>query len=110
MNNEPMSVKIRMIGHLLLAHPTTGVEARSVTGSEVDPLEDSASCFCYVGAARAVSNALDGNTWNWLKLSDACDEVIGFRNGLISGDDWDKAGPKKRKQWATKLADYKENQ
>ncbi len=105
---ETMETKIRMVGHLLLAHPTTKAEARSVTGSEVDPLEPSASCFCYVGAARAVSNALDGNTWDWFDLSDACDEVIRHGWPLISGDDWDKAGPKKRKEWATKLANYME--
>ncbi len=104
---ETMETKVRMVGHLLLAHPTTKVEARSLLGNEVDPLSKSASCFCYVGAARAVSNALDGNTWHWVDLAEECDDILG--TWYVSGDIWDQAGPNKRKEWATKLANYKEN-
>lgn len=57
-----------MVGHLLEHHPTTGEAARDKNGSCVSPCNSKASCFCLLGACRAVTGAMTHrNRGNYLK-------------------------------------------
>jgi hypothetical protein len=49
---------LHMIGHLLEAHPTTGIAARDKAGREVEPESPEACSFCLIGARRAVMSKL----------------------------------------------------
>lgn len=49
---------VRMVGHLLEYHPTTGEAARDKSGGCVYPCNSKASCFCLLGACKAVTGAI----------------------------------------------------
>lgn len=58
---------IRMVGYLLEHHPTTGEGARDRTGNAVACTSSKASCFCILGAVKAVTCAIspDPNSINF---------------------------------------------
>lgn len=103
--------QVRMVGHLLLAHPTTGTLARNRSGDKIDLDDKQASCFCFVGACWAVSTALLGaSIGGGTELAGRCSLELGQSfNRLNMGYSWDSATDAQRTEWATKLANYKEN-
>lgn len=98
--NSEIVTCVRMVGQLLLHHPTTGTEARNKDGHIVSPYSYVADSFCAVGAARICSTTMN---YSWQSVENACEIAAGRE---IWGDDWDAASPKTRKRWATKLANF----
>ncbi len=94
---------IRTVGQLLLHNPTTGASARDAQGDPVSPLNTSACCFCYTGAACFVA---EYTGISWLRLDRICADVLVGRSDSLVPQDWDEAGNKQRKAWAQKLADF----
>jgi hypothetical protein len=94
---------IRMLGHLLEHHPTTGYYAKTVRGHCIGWAEKNASCFCYFGGMNAVSVALGRNRYDE-GIYDSCVEVTGLRTGR----DWDCLTDEERLEVAKKLQAYKD--
>ncbi len=68
MKEDKLATAVRMVGHLLEHHPTTGEAARTIEGTPTDPCSMDAACWCYLGAIEAVAG------WNGLEYGDVCDE------------------------------------
>ena len=79
----------RMVGHLLLHHPTTGWLARDRNGIRVKSLDSDACCWCLWGALRAAASAL---------------KVTVRKPGIWTTAEWDNATDEQRKAYATKLS------
>ncbi len=107
-NQEPISTCIRTVGHLLLAHPTTGKIARDWSGNYVPYFDPQAECFCFVGACCLVEDTFDPDLEEG--LSSRCAKVLGDEfDDTHRADSWDSATDAQRTEWANKLANYKEN-
>lgn len=66
---------VRIVGHLLEHHPTTGVSARNKEGEDVSSVDPEASCWCVVGAA-AVTRKIVRTADDWyLTYMDVCSEI-----------------------------------
>lgn len=110
-HTESTETAIRMVGQLLLHHPTTGGMFLRTNGLLETPLfmgpkdlPKDACAFCYVGAINATRTALGFFKPYAEDLWSACDRAIGQP---LDGDDWDMATPSQRTTWAKKLANYK---
>ncbi len=112
---ETTETAIRMVGQLLLHHPTTGAMFERTSGELVTPwpvnketMPKDVCGFCYVGAIRATALALDRDQY---ALWEACDKAIRDGGGerlSLEGDDWDNMSCRSRNHIARKLANYKE--
>lgn len=80
--------------------------SRDADNLSVNPFQPYACKFCYIGAAYVVANKLMGKPRYWGNLSLQCDNVLGR---MVKGEDWDSATDTQRTEWATKLANYREN-
>jgi hypothetical protein len=74
---------LRMMGHLLEHHGTTGAEAVTSSNVVVEPYDLEACKWCLKGAAMAVSRALDVDHFG---LQDAARDTIGNASLISSWD------------------------
>ena len=94
---------LRMVGQLLLHHPTTVVRARNRYGESVDALDKDATSWCLVGALTVVGELL-----NHPYLRPAVCSIVNLRPGQCNlGLHWDCSSDLQRHNWATELANYK---
>lgn len=96
---EDINTAIRMVGHLLEHHSTTGSYARTKTGHHTTATDEDASCFCFVGAVWAVTRKMGGN---WKILANECSSHLNW-TGLQEPKQWDSATDSQRLAWARKL-------
>lgn len=90
---------LRMMGHLLLHHPTTGEYARGRDGFGTSARSVNASCFCFLGALQAVGHALQFRYYEQVEFENKAKWVAGCRGWA----NWDNATPERRIQIATRL-------
>lgn len=100
--NSSIVDQVRTVGQLLLHHPTTDVCARNKQNKVVHWADETASCFCYMGAVFAVSSQFN---FSRTSLFEACECAIGLSD--FDGWDWDNLDVIQRKEVATKLANYR---
>lgn len=91
---------LRMMGQLLLHHPTTGYYARDSKGEPISAYKAEASCFCFVGAVIAVAHTLKLDS---MALSTDARKKV-FSDDTISFMEWDSGSDSHRRYWARKLA------
>lgn len=89
---------VRMVGHLLEHHPTTGVLAKHKNGRTIGIMEKNASFWCLFGAVHVVSWKLHLNS---LKLANEVVDVTGVK----TGPQWDHHNDKATV--CKKLQEYK---
>lgn len=94
---------IRMIGQLLLHHPTTEYYARDKDGKMCDSFAPAAFCFCYLGALRAVIQRLNVGYW---AVNDTIGVLIWGTQDYMDATKWDGGSDLDRRSWAQKMADY----
>lgn len=70
MNQHNTQDGLRMMGHLLEHHPTTYAYARNKSHYPVSGTNESAVCWCLVGASQAVAKVLNISS-------------VGLRNGAL---------------------------
>lgn len=101
---EKLGTAVRMVGHLLEHHPTTGEAARTIESTPTDPCSTGAACWCYLGAIEAVTG------WNGLEFDDVYDESS-RQLGLSCASEvekWEGKGTSKKSRLtiARKLQNY----
>jgi urocanate hydratase len=95
---------IRLTGHLLEHHGTTGAYAKNREGETCSRYSDYASCWCYVGAQDVVRGLLDQSIladYNG-SYTRRCDRAA----GIEYADQWDGAAPDEQLRIARKLQNY----
>lgn len=108
MNDIPlyeMDVAVRMVGHLLLHHPTYSVSARNQEGLTVGSLSRDAFYWCLTGACSVVAHWLriDMNRLNWAIHK----HIISQTKDCFSNSNfWDNLSHKGREKFALKLSQY----
>lgn len=90
---------VRMVGQLLLHHPTTRFFARRPDGTSCFSFDSEAYCFCFVGAVTAVSNKLGLNEALLLEMCQESSNCTGPRM-------WDDASDVDRELFALRMAEY----
>lgn len=91
---------LRMMGQLLLHHPTTRYYSRDQAGTPTVFYAPESSCFCFVGAAMITVRTLQLGT---MDLATRARETV-FPPDAISFEEWDNGTDAQRKQWAQQLA------
>jgi hypothetical protein len=93
---------IRLLGHLLEAHPTTGAAAKDLYGNLVAESAPAAACWCYIGAQCLVSDLLAYRGQTSPYFFQNSDEV----SGIAYARQWDRASSLKRLEIARRLQNY----
>jgi hypothetical protein len=95
---------VRMVGQLLLHHPTTGYYAKDLSGHNCSSQSPQASCFCYEGALYRVSTTLGTHC---MDVDVRISRMLFNTDYDMHAAQWDNATDAQRSEWAQKMADYK---
>jgi hypothetical protein len=93
---------VRMVGHLLEHHPTTGFYAKNSTGGFESPDDKLATCWCFLGANSVVSIKLG---LDFRELLDVTKKQTIPHATCVAGH-WDNADDSTRLEIAKKLQEY----
>jgi hypothetical protein len=93
---------IRMAGHLLDKHPTTGENARNVDGGATHESGKYATCWCVEGAVWACSRRLG---YEGKRVMSQVNALIGVENGLFKL--WDEGTDQYRNEVVEKMKGYR---
>lgn len=101
--NEKVKTGIRMVGHILEHHSTTGVFARTKEGAPVLAHNPSATYWCALGAESLVEYALKFNSAESSYLNQITSVIMG---SPCRGLKWDSISYEKRLAYARKLQEF----